>query len=444
MVRWILITIMSIGVIGLGVWGYQEHEEKNAVLIQAENNYQRAFHELSYHMDLLHDKIGASLAMNSDERLSPQLVDIWRLTSESLGNVGQLPLTLLPFNETETFLSDVGDFTYRTAVRDLKNDPLTDEEIKTLESLYEQAGDIKSDLREVQNQVLNNDLRWMDVELALATEDEQVDNTIIDGLKTVEEKVEGFAEGNSDTSIIGDTSDEHEFLNIEGENIDEKEALKKGKDLFSVKNEEEITINKSGEGADVSTYNMSYKNDEKNAFMDITEQGGHPITLLVDRPVKKQTKSLNEGLEAAEEYIKQFDFDDMTLFESNQYDNIGVYSFVYNDNGVRVFSDGMEIKVALDNLDVLGFNARNYFMNHRERNIKEPEITSEEARQKVNEDVELEEEYLAVIDNDLGEEVLTYEFLGTKDQETYRIFINAMNGTEEKVEKLSHKEVRFE
>lgn len=29
---------------------------ENAVLIQAENNYQRAFHELSYHMDILHDK----------------------------------------------------------------------------------------------------------------------------------------------------------------------------------------------------------------------------------------------------------------------------------------------------------------------------------------------------------------------------------------------------
>src|SRR5690625_3430712 len=104
MIRGIIITILSIGVIGLGYWGYKEHQEKNAILIQAENAYQRSFHELTYRMDLLHDKIGTSLAMNSSDRLSPQFVDIWRLTSEALSDVGQLPLSLLPFNKTEEFL----------------------------------------------------------------------------------------------------------------------------------------------------------------------------------------------------------------------------------------------------------------------------------------------------------------------------------------------------
>src|SRR5690625_2777850 len=107
MVRWILIGALAIVNIATGMWGYQEHQEKNAILIQAENSYQRAFHELSYHMDLLHDKIGSSLAMNSRDRLSPQLVEIWRLTSEAHSNVGQLPLALLPFNKTEEFLSNI-------------------------------------------------------------------------------------------------------------------------------------------------------------------------------------------------------------------------------------------------------------------------------------------------------------------------------------------------
>ena len=52
MIRWILIVVLSLGIIGTGVWGYQEHQEKNAVLIQAENTYQRAFHELTYRIDV--------------------------------------------------------------------------------------------------------------------------------------------------------------------------------------------------------------------------------------------------------------------------------------------------------------------------------------------------------------------------------------------------------
>ncbi|MGM8365326.1 germination protein YpeB [Virgibacillus sp. W0181] len=443
MIRGIIIGVLSIGVIGLGYFGYQEHQEKNAILIQAENTYQRSFHELSYHMDILHDKIGTSLAMNSEDRLSPQFVDIWRITSEALSNVGQLPLTLLPFNKTEEFLSDIGDFTYRTAVRDLNDDPLTDEELTIFKDLYKQAGDIKDELRQVQHVVLKDNLRWMDVQLALATEDQQSDNTIIDGFKTVEKKVEGFSEGSTDFAALGATTKEHQYKNISGEKISEKEALKISKELFQTKNEKNVTIAESGEGADVPTYSISYKNENKNAYMDMTQQGGHPITILVERPLQDKELSLNKGLQKAENYLKQFEFENMQIYQSTEFDGIGVYSFLYQEDNVRVYSDAIEVKVALDNGDILGLTARNYFMNHEDRNIAQPKLTAEEARDKVNSQVDIKEEHMAIIDNDLGEEVLTYEFLGVLNNETYRIFINALNGTEEKVEKLSGAEGIF-
>lgn len=186
MKRWILIALLAVVVLGTAFWGYQEHQEKNAILIQAENNYQRAFHNLAYHIDLLHDQIGTALAMNSDKRLSPQMVDIWRITSEASSDVGQLPLALLPFNKTEEFLSQVGDFTYQTAVRNLDDSPLTDEETEKLKQLYNQSAEIEQELRKVQHIALEENLRWMDVQVALATEGDKGDNTVIDGLKTVE------------------------------------------------------------------------------------------------------------------------------------------------------------------------------------------------------------------------------------------------------------------
>src|SRR5690625_403280 len=158
MIRWISIVVLSIGIVGTGVWGYQEHQEKNSILIQAENTYQRSFHELTYNIDLLHDTIGSSLAMNSKEQLSPQLAEIWRITSLAHNNVGQLPLTLVPFNKTEEFLSKMGDFSYKVAVRDLNKTPLSDEEDNTLQSLYEMSGEIKQKLLRVQNMALENKL----------------------------------------------------------------------------------------------------------------------------------------------------------------------------------------------------------------------------------------------------------------------------------------------
>src|SRR5690625_4361551 len=109
MLRWIMITVLAISFFAVGIWGYKEHEEKNAILIQAENTYQRAFHELSYHVDLLHDTICTSLVMNSSEQLSPQLIEVWRLTSEEHANVSQFTLSLLPFSKTDEILSNIGE-----------------------------------------------------------------------------------------------------------------------------------------------------------------------------------------------------------------------------------------------------------------------------------------------------------------------------------------------
>lgn len=443
MIRSIIITVLAIGIAGISYWGYKEHEEKNALLIHAENTYQRSFHELSYHMDLLHDKIGTSLAMNSGQRLSPQFVDIWRLTSQALTNVGQLPLTLLPFNKTEEFLSNIGDFTYRTAVRNLDDEPLTDEEIKTLQQLYTQAADIKDELRQVQFTSLKNNLRWMDVELALATDKDQSDNTIIDGFKTVEKKVGEFSEGDEGTSLIQASMKNHSFKFLTGEQTGEQSIRDFSKKLFSIKNPNNIVIAKSGPGADVPMYSVSYQ-DDKRVYMDITEKGAHPVSILVDRPINEMKLSLHDGLVAAEKYIKQFDYKDMEAFQTQQFNNIGVYAFTHKQDDVRVYPDSIVVKVALDNGDIVGFNASNYLMNHHERTIKKPKLSSKEARKFVNEKVKIEEEHIAVIENDLHEEVLTYEFVGTLDDETYRIFINAEDGFEEKVEKLSGTETNFE
>ncbi|WP_121639786.1 germination protein YpeB [Virgibacillus sp. Bac330] len=443
MIRWILIAVLAIGIIGTGFWGYQEHQEKNAVLIQAENTYQRAFHDLTYRVDVLNDKIGSALAMNSNQQLSPQLVEIWRITSEALSDVGQLPLGLLPFNKTEEFLANIGEFTYRTAVRDLKKEPLSDQETKALEKLYNQSGEIKDELRKVQHTTLENNLRWMDVQLALANEDQQLDNTIIDGFKTVEKKVDGFTEGGGDTSTSNKSVRDHEFKFLTGNQMTNENALTKASKLLGVKNKDKLRITESGKGADVPVYSVSYHNEEESGYLDLSQKGGHPLTLLINRPINQKKISLNEAMRKAEKYLKTNQFENMTVFQSAQYGDIGAFSFLYNKDGIRYYSDALEVKVALDNGEILGLTAIDYFMNHVDREKVEPKISVDEAKEMVNPNVDIQEEYLAVIDNDLGEEVLTYEFLGTMGNETYRIFINANDGREEQIEKLSGSEVNY-
>src|SRR5690606_8454804 len=117
---------------------------------------------------------------------------------------------------------------------------------------------------------LEDNLRWMDVELALATEEEPLDNTIIDGLKTVEEKVNEYAES-SDGLTFMQTSTKTEYRNVSGEWKTEEQIRDFTKELFDIQDEIDITVTKSGDGANVPTYSVSYQ-DGKDVYMDITQQ----------------------------------------------------------------------------------------------------------------------------------------------------------------------------
>ncbi|WP_427126171.1 germination protein YpeB [Priestia megaterium] len=443
MIRTILIVLLAIGVVGVGYWGYSEHQEKDAVLLQAENTYQRAFHDLSYQLDLLNDKIGGTLAMSSRDQLSPALAEVWRLTSEAHNNVGQLPLSLLPFNKTEEFLSDVGDFTYKVAVRDLSKSPLTDKEYKTLNSLYDQSGEIQNEMRQVQHLVIDNNLRWMDVELALATKEKQGDNTIIDGLKTVEKSMDSFAE--TDLGVMHATTEQEKnaFHQLKGREVSEDVAKQVARSFLNLKGNEQIHIVKSGKDADYEVYSLTITDPKtkQETYMDITQKGGYPLWVLEDRDIKKQNISLNDAMNKATKFLKDHRFESLVMAESAQYDNMGVFTFVeQTESGVRIYPDSVKMKMSLEDGSVIGFSAKDFLLKHRTRDIPKPKISKEQAKTKLNSNVKVMEDRLAIITNDLNEEVLCYEFLGTIKNDTYRIFINADTGFEEKVEKLQNSE----
>ncbi|MBT2677691.1 germination protein YpeB [Bacillus sp. ISL-35] len=446
MLRGIAIAVLVIGIAGTAFWGYQEHREKTAVLINAENNYQRAFHDLTYQMDLLNDKIGTTLAMNSRSSLSPQLAEVWKITSQAHSDVGQLPLTLLPFNKTEEFLANIGNFSYKAAVRDLDKEPLSEKEYETLKTLYEQSGEIQQDLREVQHMVLENNLRWMDVELALATEKGQSDNTIIDGFKTVERTVESYSETDFGPAKINLQKKDENFKKLPGKKISKDEAVQITRKYAPVGKAGDVKVTQNGKGSDYGFYSVSIQDPKTKleANMDITKKGGYPIWFLLNRDVKNQKLSLNDASNKAIAFLKERNFENLDLFESAQYDNIGVFTFVGVQDDVRIYPDAINMKVALDNGDIIGFSAEEYLKSNKAREIPQPGITNEEAKKKVNPNLKVMDEKKAIIMNDLNEEVLCYEFTGTLGNDTFRIYINAEDGTEEKVEKLHNAEPVYE
>ncbi|PQD96894.1 germination protein YpeB [Pradoshia eiseniae] len=439
MIRNILIGVLAIGLAGTAYWGYTQKQEKDALLINAENTYQRAFNDLAYDMDVLNDKIGTTLAMNSRESLSPALVDVWRITNSAHGSVGQLPLTLMPFHETEAFLTKIGDFAYQTSVRDLDKSPLTDQEYKTLEGLYKNSSEIQGELRKVQSEIMSNNLKWTDVEMVLAQAegDEPQDNLVIDGLKTIEKNAKSYGQKDDYGTAFTSSPKKITYDHINDKVISRKEAIKHAKEYANVTNAKSVKVTENKDGSNYDFYHVSMNvRDGENVDVDLTKKGGYPIYIINDRAVGKAKISLNDGFKKAESYLKKMGYKNIGLYESTQYQNVGVYTFVTELNTVPVYEEAIKIKVGLDDGTIVGLVAEDYLQNHKDRTIGKPKISEEEARKSINPKVKIMDQKLSMLTNDLYEDVLCYEFMGTIGNDTYRIYINAENGKEEKVEKM--------
>lgn len=443
MIRNVIIGLLIAGVVGTGYWGYTENQEKNAVAMQSENNYQRAFHDLSYKIDLLHDEIGSTLAMNSKERLSPSLAEVWRITSEAESDLGQLPLVLMPFSKTEEFLYKIGDFSYEHAIKDLDREPLTDENYEDLETLYGQAADIQRELRQVQSFVLDENLRWMDVESELAAQDQPMDNTIINGFNIIDEKVGGFSEVHFAADSAGVSANDEEIEeNLTGEKINEEKAIEVAEKFLGRDSLEDVQISKSGEGLAYEAYTLRIPDGDHGTdiTMDITTKGGHPVWMLNERDVDKESLSLNAASDEAKQFLEKNDYNDMQLVDSKQYDNIGVFKFVELEDNVRIYSDEIILEVALDEGDIIGFEGFAHLAHPEKNRDTKLSISQEEAEKELNPNLEVREHHVSMIENQQGEEVVCHEFYGTIGNDTFRIFINGENGREEQVEKLANPE----
>lgn len=436
----VMFPLTALLLIGALVWGYQENQEKNAILIKAENQYQRAFHDLSYHMERLHGELGNTLAVNSASNGMHRkgLVNVWRLTSEAQNEINQLPLTLLPFSKTEEFLSKISNFSYKAGIRDFTKKPLTDGELSNLKALYKSSGEISKDLQEVQNKVIGNRLRWMDVESALATEEKAEDNTIIDGFKTVDKRVGAYPEldwGPSVASIY----DKRSVKMLGGTPVTPEDIKRKAIKFADAGQNAKVDVIENGKNTEWPSYTATVSGTNNNHVisMDFTKNGGLLISYYDNREVGPAKISIQEAATKAEQFLKKKGYPNMTAVSADRYDNVGNLTFVTKQDDVLIYPEKMTIRMGLDTGTAIGFEAGEYVNEHKDnRKIPKPKLRLAEARKFLNSDFKEQYNRLAWIKNDDSVEVLTYEFGGAINGTNYRIYINAEDGIEESVEEI--------
>ena len=154
--------------------------------------------------------------------------------------------------------------------------------------------------------------------------------------------------------------------------------------------------------------------------------------MISDRKSTIENISIDEAEKKATEYINNLGIDNIVPTYYLKSENMVTISFAATQDDVIIYSDLFKVKVALDNGEIMTYEANGYIYNHKERNINASK-TIDEAREVLYKDLTIENERLCIIPTDSKDEVLVYEFEGIIDENRFLVYVNANTLVEEKI-----------
>ncbi len=424
----IVVVLFTIIVI-LAIYIYKKQTEYRQA---SENAYNMAFYEVVDYVQNVEVFLAKSLITNSPASSAESLTNVWREANLAMGYLSQLPISSHELENTSKFLNQVSEYSYSLYRKNLKDEELTDDDMKNLKELHEYSVELENVLNQLSADINDGRISWGELsEEGTVAFAQQVSNISQDSFGNLEEIFHEYS-GLIYDGAFSEHITKAEKVGLTGENIDEETAKNKAKELFSV-NVKEIESYGKSEG-DITSYNFGLTfDDDSTATVSISEKGGHVIYMDKNRDVLSEVLSQKEADSKAKEYLEKLGFENMKETYYLKQSGIVTINYAYVQDDVIMYPDLIKVKVALDDGEILGIETTGYLNSHTERDLEEPKVTVEEAKESLNKDLDIESEELAIIPTEWKTEVLCWEFEGNVEGLDFIVYVNAETGKEEDI-----------
>lgn len=426
-----IILIISIAIII--ILAYLLFKKNKEIQLVNTNLYNSNFYELVDYIQNVETYLSKSTISTSSTHSAETLTYLWREANLAQTYLSELPIQSQELENTSKFLNQVSDYSYALSRKNIKGEDLTEEELKNLEELHSYSLELENTLNELALELENGALSWKDL---TQKDNGQFAQSVSSSLDIFDQLEQNFHEYSG--LIYDGAFSEHLTSSnpkmIKGDEISEEDAAKKAKDFLGENNISEISNLGANENANISAYNFSIKNnDGKTTYISISKKGGYVIYSSFNREIKEQKLNYEEANSKALEYLKQKGFDNMKETYYLAENGILTINYAYVQQDIIMYPDLIKIKVALDDGEILGIETTGYLSNHEERNLKTAKITKEEAKKKLNKNLNIMSEKMAVIPTEYKTEIFCYEFKGKIDDREFIIYINTETGEEEDI-----------
>ena len=429
----ILLILIIISIVFGGFW----YKEKQNHTIAVQNQYNLAFYELIDYMQNVKNYLAKSIISGSNENEAETLMHVWREANLAQVYLSQLPISSNELSQTAKFLNQVSEYSYSLSHKNINGEDLTDEELDNLTTLYTYSQDLTNILNQLSEDMYNGRISWKeltkDTDLSFA---QQVDNLSTSSFSNLDSNF-GEYEGLIYDGAYSEHIESAEKKGLTGEEIDEKRA-EEVINNFIGKNRI-VKINSLGliENGNIPGYEFSVSikdgNPDNPANISVSKKGGHIVLMNYNRDITAETLSFEDADKIGLEFLQSRGIDNMKSTYYLKQGGAITINYAYTQDDVTIYPDLIKLKLALDNGEILGFETTGYLNNHTVRSINTPKITLEEAKGKLNKNLEITSSGMAIIPTEWKTEILCYEFKGKVDNTDFLVYINCDTGKEENI-----------
>ena len=430
-------VVLAAALILAGFFGYNTYTEKKQYQTFLQNSYQRSFRELVTNVENIKLLLEKAEVSASPQQSSALMSQTWMQSYSAAENLGQLPITHVSLSKTEKYLNQVGDYSYSLSRNGARNKNMTEKDMDQISKLRAYAGELLGELHKMEEDVARGKIRFGEIRkkgrLALRRASK---DAVEVSFGNIEDKFSEYPSLIYD-GPFSDNVIEGKPKGLDGEDVSLEKAKEKAKKFVGEDKAGRIIETSSGKGK-IHTYGLevSPKDKEKGnpINIDITKKGGYVLWMLNPRDIPEKKLTDQQASDKAKKFLKEQGFGDLTETYFLKNDNTTTITFIgVTKDGVLIYPDLLKVKVALDNGEIVGFDAYQYLMSHRKRDIPKPGLTEEEARKKVSPRIKVERVKLAIIPMPGNKEQLCYEFKGKYNNFDYFVYINAEDGSEENI-----------
>ena len=419
--------------VGFGVQGYARAEDYRR---QLDNGYRQAFTELTAAAGELDAALEKVTYATTPALFATLCAQAYAKALAAQTALGELPYGNVELEQTAAFFAKAGDYAMAMARGTNGEGVCTDENRETLRGLAAAAGELSATLQELQLQLDGGALHPEDVaaveaRLAAAAED---GGQITGGsaFQTVEADFPQVP-----TLIYDGPFSEHLSSRtpqmLEGLPQVTEEEARRAAAAFAGLRAEVFTPTSDGAG-NLPAWGFSALADGGELYVEITKQGGQVLQMLSSRPVGEAALSRKEGVEQAAAFLEEHGYRDMAPSYFLEGDGILTVHFAPVLDGVYCYPDLVKVGVALDNGDVVSFEAHGYLMNHGAREPAAPAVSADEAAERVDSSLTVLSRQLALIPTGGEYEVLCHEFkCQNADGGHVLVYVNAATGQQERI-----------